>query len=449
MSLCNVLYVDPFNGVFIRMKMKKELFCIIFFLISNIILAQNIVLKGYVLKDSTNSPIIYANIAIKGNPLGVSSNEAGEFCFYFSDNYINDTLSVSAIGYESYECLVNEVCNKDSLVIILKEKVYELQDVFVFPDEKLKDIINNVTKNLKRNYPNRKHLLTGFYRELVLKDNSYTRLIEAAVDIQKPGFYSNEKSLIRVNELRKSDSYIEYDWKSRIFNKMFGEQNLLYSTLGADIIQYHNKSFKTKYIFTKDFIDFYDFVLENITMSDSVRIFKIRFFEKALTEGDFSAIQNYWIWVREDNYAVIKYDFKIQILKNFDTYKTVNIGENYIYAESVYYKEYNNRYYPYLLEYSRLINAKGADENTGKGKQYMKSTLLINNIVTKRSDEYEKVKKKLSSPADVDLYNQYYKYNPEFWSNYNILKLNPLYKQVRSDIGKEKSLEEQFIENGK
>ena len=78
----------------------------------------------------------------------------------------------------------------------------------------------------------------------------------------------------------------------------------------------------------------------------------------------------------------------------------------------------------------------------------MKTTLLINNIHTKKIN-YDKVKEKYSSPKDVDLYNQDYKYDPEPWETYNILQLNPLYKQLKTDIEKEKSLEEQFIQNGK
>jgi len=425
---------------------------VIFFLFLYInVFSQSIKIGGKVINEHLKVPVIYANISIKGYPIGISSNEAGEFNLYFSEDYIHDTLSVSAIGYESYECLVNEVCNKDSLVIILKEKVYELQDVFVFPDEKLKDIINNVTKNLKRNYPNRKHLFTGFYRELVLKDNTYTRLIEAAVDIQKPGINSTKGELIRVNEIRKSNSYIEYDWKSTLFTKIFGEENFLYKILGADIIYHHNKSYSNKNIFTKDFINSYDFILENITMLDTIKIYEIKFYDKKYYGefgGNFSAIENHKISVREDNYAIIRYEFNLQIVKNKEKYKTINFEDNSMYFAKVYYKEHNGKYYPYLFDFMRPVIAKGADEKTGIGKQYLKSTLLINNILTSRK-EYENIKNKFSSPNDIDLYNQDYKYNPEFWNDYNILKLNPLYKQVKYDIGKEKSLEEQFIENGK
>lgn len=360
-------------------------------------------------------------------------------------------MCVSAIGYKSYECAINEISNADSSVFFLKEQVYELHNVIVFPDNELKDIIQNVTKNIKKNYPKRKYLLNGFYRELVLRDNTYTRLTEAAIDIQKSGMSSENTNLVRINELRKSDSYVEYDWKSKFFNKINGEQNQLYSILGADIIDHHDKSYTTKYIFTNNFIDDYDFVLENITMIDSVRIFEIRFFDKKFygeLGGDFSAIENHWISVREDNYAVIKYTFKLQFVKDFDKTKTVNFEDNCFYSKTLYYKEFKGKYYPYLFDYMGMVMAKYADKDTGKGKQYMKATLLINNILTNRKD-YDKVKEKFSSPNDVELYNLDYKYHPEFWANYNVLQINPLYKQVKTDLEDEKLLEEQFIKNGK
>ena len=430
--------------------MKKGLFYIILLLLVQNGFAQSTTINGRVLNDSTNVPLMYANVAIKGLPIGVSTNEIGEFSFHFPDNHINDTLSVSAIGYKSYECVINEILHTDSLLINLKEQIYELSNIIVFPDNEMKEIIRNVTKKIKKNYPKRKYLLNGFYRELVLKDKSYTRLIETAIDIQKPGINSEIGSRVRVNELRKSNSYVEYDWKSKLFNKINGEGNQLYKILYKDIIRYHD-SYVTKDIFTNDFIKYYDFVLENVTMIDSVRVFEIRFFKKIYYGehgGNFSTIENHWISVREDNFAVIKYTFKLQIVKKSDKTRAVNFEDDCILKHSVYYKEFKGKYYPYLFDYMSLIIAKYADKNTGKGKQYTKATLLINNILTKRS-EYEKVKAKFSSPKDVDLYKQEYKYNPEFWENYNILQLNPLYKQVKTDIEKEKTLEEQFIQNGK
>ncbi len=430
--------------------MKKGLFYILLLLFQNSF-SQNITINGRVLNDSTDTPLLYANVAIKGYPIGVSTNEAGEFSFHVPVENNNDTLIVSAIGYKSYECAVNEIPQIDSMVIFLKEQIYELQNVIVFPEEQLKEIIRNVTKNIKKNYPKRKCLLNVFYRELVLKDKSYTRLIEAAIDIQKPGINSEIGNFVRINELRKSNNYIEYNWKSKLFNKINGERNQMYSVLATDIIKHHDKSYTTKHIFTNDFIKNYDFVLENVTMIDSVRIFEIRFFDKKFygeLGGSFNAIENHRISVREDNYAVIKYTFKFQFVKNFEKLKTVNFEDNCFVSHSVYYKEFKGKYYPYLFDYMSLVIAKFADKNTGKGKQYTKATLLINNIITKRS-EYEKVKEKFSSPKDVELYKQDYKYNKAFWDNYNIIQLNPLYKQVKTDIEKEKTLEEQFINNGK
>ncbi|MBI9055144.1 MAG: carboxypeptidase-like regulatory domain-containing protein [Bacteroidales bacterium] len=413
--------------------------------------AQNITLTGHVLKNSTKTPVMYANVSIKGYPVGVSTNEIGEFSFHIPHNYYNDTLLVSAIGYSTYECAIGELNNNDSLIIQLEEQIYELENVVVFPEDQLKGIIRNVTKNLKKNCPNHRYMLNGFYRELVLKDNSYTRLIEAAVDVQKPGFNSESGDLVRVNELRKSNSYIDYDWKSILMGKIVGEENYLLGILGKDIVTNKKRSYSTKEVFKNDFIKNYDFVLENVSMIDSVRIFEIRFCHKKYYEegrSDFSVMLNHWISVRENNFAVLKYVSKLQIVKEFDKSEIVNFEDNCIDKHTVYYKEYEEKYYPYLFESTNLIIAKHANEETGEGKQYMKSTLLINNILTKRS-KYEKVKQKISSPKDLDLYNQEYKYHPEFWEHYNILQINPIFKQVKEDLEDEKTLEEQFIENGK
>lgn len=407
--------------------------------------AQFYTIKGKVLSaDKIAKPLKYVNISVKNYPVGVSSNEVGEFTFHIPQKYYNDTLIVSYISYKSYECKISEIKNTDSLEIYLEPQQYELNEVVVLADNDVRYIIKKVVKSIRKNYSRRKYLLKGFYRELVLKDNTYTRLIEAAVDIQKYGIRSELPDRVRIVQLRKSDSYVEYDWMSKLFNLTFGEKNQLYSILRSDIVNYHERRYVKKDIFKDDFLSKYNFALDDVTMMDSVKIYKIRFWKKFPYS---KAIENNWIYVKNDDFAIIKYEFKWQIL-NLEIYKFSDFENHNMSSEIVKYKKYNGKYYPYLFESMMPINAKHGDKTTGEGKQYAKSILLINDIITKNS-EYEKIKLKYSDPRDIDLYNQEFEYNPEFWKNFNTLQLNPLYKQVKSDLTKKKTLEGQFIDNGK
>ncbi len=409
--------------------------------------AQFYTIKGKVLSaDKIAKPLKYVNISVKNYPVGVSSNEVGEFTFHIPQKYYNDTLIVSYISYKSYECKISEIKNTDSLEIYLEPQQYELNEVVVLADNDVRYIIKKVVKSIRKNYSRRKYLLKGFYRELVLKDNTYTRLIEAAVDIQKYGIRSELPDRARIVQLRKSDSYVEYDWMSKLINLTFGEKNQLYEIIDSDIANFHERRFRREYIFKDDFLSKYNFALDDVTMMDSVKIYKIKFYEKNFE--NYSAIIYHWIYVRSDDFAIIKYVYKYKFLKNLERYKNINYENNSWMSEIVNYKKYNGKYYPYLFESMMPINAKYGDKTTGEGKQYTKSILLINDIITKNS-EYEKIKLKYSDPKDIDLYNQEFEYNPEFWKNFNTMQLNPLYKQVKSDLTKKKTLEEQFIDNGK
>src|SRR6056297_2621388 len=84
---------------FKNLKMKRIYIYILLFFLSENCLAENITIKGQVLNDSLNTPVVYANIAIKGYPVGISTNEKGEFSFHIPTIHKNDTLIVSAIGY--------------------------------------------------------------------------------------------------------------------------------------------------------------------------------------------------------------------------------------------------------------------------------------------------------------------------------------------------------------
>ena len=117
-------------------------------LISNAIFGQDIA-DGIIKNTQTNEPIPYVNLGILNRDKGTVSNEKGEFSLEIPNEYVNDTIKISSIGYETKIFIANEFIKilKENKTITLSEKTIELNEVVV-SNKKLKEkVLGNKTKS--------------------------------------------------------------------------------------------------------------------------------------------------------------------------------------------------------------------------------------------------------------------------------------------------------------
>jgi len=104
---------------------------------------------GIIKNAQTNEPVPYVNIGILNRAKGTVSNEKGEFSLEIPTEFINDTIKVSSIGYETKIFIANEFIKtmNENQSIALSEKVIELKEVVV-SNKKLKEkVLGNKTKS--------------------------------------------------------------------------------------------------------------------------------------------------------------------------------------------------------------------------------------------------------------------------------------------------------------
>lgn len=126
----------------------KSSILILICLISHSIFGQNTV-DGIIKNAQTNEPVPYVNIGILNRDKGTVSNEKGEFSLEIPTEFINDTIKISSIGYETKIFIANEFTKAldENRSISLSEKVIELNEVVV-SNKKLKEkVLGNKTKS--------------------------------------------------------------------------------------------------------------------------------------------------------------------------------------------------------------------------------------------------------------------------------------------------------------
>lgn len=297
-------------------------------------------------------------------------------------------------------------------------------------------------KKLNQNLPKKQHLLGGFYRELAMKDSSYVRLIEAAVEIHDFGFGSDiEKRRVKVIELRKSEDYITYGFGSKLYKLLFGDQNMLVQLSNGDFIRNYSNSKTLSSVDTQDFTNEYQFTLDRYVIDgeDSIRVIKF-FSDEANRNRPYYEGR---VFINMADHAILKMEYGL--LANptytFKTQRNVFYQGKFLFKKEIEYKKFDGKYYPirYLL-----IKPVNFDSNSGEaGQQYASYELMINSVIAKKKD-FDRVAKRNAQQQGMDLYSQDFKYNENFWEHFNMIEQNPLKKKIVSDLEIKKKLDEQF-----
>lgn len=113
------------------------------------------VLSGQIIDKKTNQPLSYVNIGILNQEIGTVTDIEGKFVLPIRNEFINDTIRISYIGYKPIELLIKDIKQIDKpLPIKLEEQISELNEVVITAKVFKKKTLGNKTES--------KFLSTGF-----------------------------------------------------------------------------------------------------------------------------------------------------------------------------------------------------------------------------------------------------------------------------------------------
>jgi hypothetical protein len=423
------------------MKFISVLFLIIF--IAPDLIAQNEKKVNGVVRSAKDKELLsFASVGIEGTGIGTITNEAGRFSLNIPAEFGADSVRVSYLGFRSLVKKIKEI-NADTIYFNLEPESKPLAEVLILPPGvTAESIFREAVKHIPDNYSRKPFYQLAFYREMATLDNTYTRLLEAAVEIQDFGYdASAERRRIKVIELRKSNDFIETDWRDFLVKQLYGSSNDLIHTLdNCDIVRkkYHSNSKGA----TQKGVEF---SLKGISKLDGEEVFVIE------AEDTLSYLINQSTYlIKKSDYAILQINAsaRFAVSPRVKDPHTIALLEASRWDMQAMYKKVGDKYY---LFYGRLKNPESTaaidKKEMGKGQQFKNQEILVNNILTSRHD-WDRVKRKVKQEMDSDIYKQDFEYHPGFWANYTILLRNPLLKQIVTDLNRGKTLEQQFYDNG-
>jgi len=379
-------------------------------------------LKGIVLDADDGEGVSFAHVGIVNKAVGTVTNENGEFVLNLASYHLEDTLGVSAIGFNTYEFPVKNCITLDFLTIQLQPVTTMLQEM-VISDSKItgRRVLQKAIAQIPKNYANTPFQLDGYYRDYMKKDDQYISFLEGAISVYDPGFRKPDtKSRIKIHQLRYGEDYeenfnkyIRKDPDDTVKVLIEGESpffkgNELNNMRSNDPIRNNRET--VSFIGTfKEFCDSnYDFEIVYYTFLNDEEVFVIHFEPKAIY-GYMHVDAFGEIYIKVKDFSIVKF--------NYNYYVTKLEGKKKLYELNVEYREHQDKMYLKYLSYINYFKIFTGDEIA---QIYQYREFFVNDI---QNGNFRPIIRDECINPEIPLHLQGVEYQPEFWDDYNMVMM--------------------------
>ena len=373
------------------------------------IFSQNISISGKIIDTNTKKPISYANVSIERTGFGTVSNYDGAFTLKLPGCFKNKKLTVSYMGYNTYKIPVANISN--NLIIRLKKTNILLNEITVFPDSTLLDLLRKAYNSINKNYSQKPTLYEGFYRETLKTDsNQYLYFSEADIQTYKNS-YKNSSDYGQVKILKSRKNI--FPGSDTINNVKFYAG--IYAANTDDIVKK-----KISFINPKKFKN-YHYELNYITKLNGKDVYVISFDTKNDSlKGNYSGT----LYIDKESLAYIQADY-IPTKRGIERRNKKDIQHPYIKRQNakckVIYTKFNNKWHIKYVFFNMYFINSIYNSNLFYTKECLTTKIQTDSV--KPIPYSEQI-----SYTDIFL-DKSTEYNNSFWKDYNVIEQDSLNNQ--------------------
>jgi|APTNR8051073442_1049403.scaffolds.fasta_scaffold04971_7 hypothetical protein len=487
------MYIAHFYFIPNSMTLRLLIVTILFYSYCSFHCLGQTVISGQILDDKSTQPLPYANVKIKSKLRGTVSNLDGQFTLNILEEDIRDTIVISYIGYYTISIAIQDAFTaQPNFTVRLKESLVTLKEVTVKPlqylDNPSKIVSQAITKIPKNCYPD-EFIIRGFFRQIHREDDTYKRLIEAAITIHDKGYsVSNKENRIDIPELRKSYDLREIrnesiwgilEGSSKIKRKnvegVFSDSSKqmvddirrreqrfvsVRDFLSKDLIRSYlqDNDGRNFGLLNKDFIRNHKFKLDTISSYNEDEVYVVKILPSSKSEEYFANPRSLIIpvgkvYIRTSDFAILQLDYNYILNPKKKGSEDYNLrlrttGSGIAFSISIMYSEHNGKLH---LSSIRTFEpdpiAYGGQSQKRKESGYTRGYFFLerNFIVTEVITDKPEISKLLGANKwNEDIYTQAGKYNSQFWKKNSVLKETAKEEKLINDLQKKAKLDEQF-----
>lgn len=381
--------------------------------------------SGTVVDSETKRPMVFASVSIQDIGISIVTNGEGFFTLKFPRNYADKSISISYLGYHTGVIPISQfLAQVKPLTIALIQAALPIPMTTVKPLDP-QELVQEAFRSIRNNFPQEKMQMTGFYREMIRKGNTYVTLSEAVIDVHKPP-YSPTFAVEQVGIYKGRGSI---DW-ARIDTVFVKFQGGIRSALDIDVV---------KNLFmgvnVTEVEKFYDFRMEHPIQTNDRINYVVSFDQKPYLEDILFRGR---IYIDVQTMAITRIEFNMNVEEReqataiFIRRKPAGLKARVEYA--AYMVQY--RQIPegqWIFDYSRTdlkFNAKW-DRKLFRQNYTITSEMAI----TEYSREaYRIPQESRVKTTDITLYRVADFEDPGFWEDYNVIEPESSIETVISRI---------------
>ncbi|MEM9895599.1 MAG: carboxypeptidase-like regulatory domain-containing protein [Bacteroidota bacterium] len=399
-----------------------------FFLASVYSQGEFITISGRIVDAETQEPLSFATLNIQYSAKGVVANEAGEFEFTFQKEHLSDTIVFSMTGYQTEKALAQSLSVDKRNTIELVSKEVMLAEVVV-TDKKLTalEILELAKKNIKSNYPTKPFEFQAFYRDYKQENGTCISIFEAAISVYDKGYSKVAdryvlKEKVVLDQVRKS---LSVDYQTHAFKRI----NVIKENLTLNDVRYQSRALSKRR--AKD----YEYELAGYEIINDRLMYKIK------AKDDWK----YYIYVDVVTYAIPRIEMDFKWIEGTDE-NTWTLGDTIRYYQTTAtllmdFQLIDNLHYPKYCGFTTQLEASDPESDSLLFTSYLKQELMVTDI---DFNPEEKPEKSYRMDPYLMIEQQEFTYDPEFWKNYNVLKLHPRDERLIQGLEERMKLEKQF-----
>ena len=144
--------------------------------------------SGKVFNEEDRIPLMDSHVYIKGTNIGTISGKNGEFTLNVPWKYADYSLTVSYVGYSSFEQKLSDL-ESDELKISMKPDIIVLDEVVITPENHL--LVDQAILEVMAEYEDQEMMLVDFYTRLFNLDKDY-HVLKNLIDDRQLKNYLNQ-----------------------------------------------------------------------------------------------------------------------------------------------------------------------------------------------------------------------------------------------------------------
>jgi len=366
-------------------------------------------ITGVITDDETGEPLPFASVGIMRTGRGTVTNNNGEFGLKITRDCVNDSLSVSYLGYFSRKIPVINTLDNNFNISMTREYI-SIPEIII-KNQIPQEIMRKAFYAIQGNYGTSPAILTAFYREAAMKKSNLQIYSEAVIQIFKsPYSGSLQNDQVKIIRSRKIEN--------------LGLKDTLAIRLKAGLsscLTLDGARNTFDFLFPGNYAQ-YDYRMTDIVTIDDEAAYVIEFAQKH--EVDIPLFKGS-IYINTSNYAIMQAEFEINpeyisksredfVLSTSHGFSAWPLSVRY----TVNYRKIGDRYFLNHVRGELNFNAKQSRRLFNSSFRVFfelaVTDIRLNNISRFDRDE--------TAPVNSVFSRTITSYDPDFWGDQDFLK---------------------------